>query len=130
MGAPHKGSKVIWTDKLEKRYAICESKPVIINILPRRWVPEVILMDTMFLIQCNLLRQTMTVMDYAKLFLNRFVIQHFHARANQVHVLFDFPSHQKSASKTVGQQLQKCNHEHKISTIHQSSKGMEIIYRM
>ena len=94
--APHKGSKAVWTDKLEKRYSTktCESTPVITHVLPREWVPEVIILDAMFLIQCSPLRQTMTIMDYAKLLLNRFVIQHYQAGVNQVHVLFDCPSQQ------------------------------------
>ena len=54
-GIPHKSSKVAWIDKLEKRYATqeCESNPVVMHILPIGWVPEVVIIDAMFLIQCN-----------------------------------------------------------------------------
>ena len=44
-GAPHKGSKAVWTDKLEKRYAMCTSTPVILHTLPREWVPEIVILD-------------------------------------------------------------------------------------
>ena len=88
-GAPHKGSKAVWTDKLEKRYSTktCESTPVITHVLPRGWVPEVIILDAMFLIQCSPLRQTMTIMDYAKLLLNRFVLQHYQAGVRYMYYL-------------------------------------------
>lgn len=119
MGIPHKGSKAIWTDKLEKRYTtqMCESTPVIMNALPSRWVPEVVILDAMFLIQCSPLRQTMTIMDYAKLLFNRFVTLHYQAEVKQVHVLFDAPSQGKFNSKVYEQKRRddsscKSNHEH------------------
>ena len=46
----------------------------IIQALPLYWVPDVVVLDAMFLIQCNPLRQTMTITDYAKLM---FVMPHY-----------------------------------------------------
>ena len=91
-GAPRKGSKAIWTDKKEKRYSNETGKcnPVV-HCLPNRWIPEVVIMDAMFLIQCNPLRQTMTIKNYAKLILNRFAMQHYQAGVQEVHIVFDAP---------------------------------------
>ena len=49
-------------------------------------------MDSMFLIQCNQLRQTMTIKDYAELILNCFALQHYQAGVREVHLVFDAPS--------------------------------------
>ena len=89
-GAPRKGSKAAWTDKMQKRYSnqACQCMPVV-HLLPSGWSPEVVIMDSMFLIQCNPLRQTM---DYAKLILNRFALQHYQAGVREVHLVFDAPS--------------------------------------
>ena len=93
-GAPRKSSKAIWTDKMEKRYSnqtcqINRQCMPVVHFLPTEWVPEVVIMDAMFLIQCNPLRQTMTLKDYAKLILNRFAMQHYQAGVHEVHMLFD-----------------------------------------
>lgn len=92
-GAPQKGSKAVWTDKIEKRYTnqSCQSVSVT-HFLPEGCVPEVIIMDAMFLIQCNPLCQTMTIKDSAILLLNCFPAQHYQAGVPEVHLLFDFPS--------------------------------------
>ena len=91
-GTPRKGSKAAWTDKIEKCYTsqTCQSMPVT-HFFPVVWVPEVVILDAMFLIQCNPLRQTMTIKDYALLLLNHFAAQHYQAGVPEVHFLFDVP---------------------------------------
>ena len=80
-GAPQKGSKAVWTDKIEKRYSnkTCQWMPVV-HFLPSGWIPEVVIMDAMFLIK-----------DYAKLILNHFAMQHYKAGVREVHILIDAP---------------------------------------
>ena len=64
----------------------------IIQVLQIDWVPDVVVSDGMFLIQCNPLRQTMTIMEYGILILNRFVIPQYKAGTKEVHIVFDIPS--------------------------------------
>ena len=60
IGNPQKGTKAHWTDKLGKRYSLF-NPPVLLSTLPSGWVPEAVIIDGMFLIQCAPLRQTSTI---------------------------------------------------------------------
>ena len=105
-GIPHKSSKATWTEKLQKRYdKQCHdaNSQVIIECLPRGWKPQIVIIDGMFLIQCNPLRQTMTITEYAKLLFNRFMLPHYQAGAEQVHVIFDAPQHERFNPKVYEQ---------------------------
>ena len=90
-GNPQRGTKSNWTDKLGKRYSHA-NPPVISNTLPSGWVPEAVIIDGMFLLQCAPLRQTSTISRYAELLFNRFILTHFKTGAIEVHLLFDSPS--------------------------------------
>lgn len=87
-GIPHKGSKAKWTDKLQTRY--CNSIPsVFCNALRSEWVPQVVVIDAMFIINTKPLRNTKKVSDYAKLLYTRFVKEHFTFGVVEVHIIFD-----------------------------------------
>ena len=92
-GIPQRGAKANWTDKLSKRYSLA-NPPVVFNTLPTGWVPEAVIIDGMFLIQCAPLRQTSTISRYAELLFNRFTLHHFKSGAIEVHLIFDSPSMQ------------------------------------
>ena len=77
-GKPNKGSKATWTEKVSKRYTDGQY-PVLSNTLPPQWIPQTVIVDAMFTINCNPLRHTSKVSDYAKLLFNRFVYPHYRA---------------------------------------------------
>ena len=90
-GSPHKGTKANWTDKLKRRYQSSDPQ-VIMHCLPNGWVPEAVIFDGMFLIQCAPLRKTSTITQYAELLFNRFFSHHFKTGAVEVHLVFDSPN--------------------------------------
>ena len=91
-GYPQKGTKSHWTDKLQNRYKL--AKPtVFMNFL--LWMPQVVLIDAMFLINTRPLRRTKTILEYTILLFNQVVVQYFKAGANEVHLIFDKPGRQK-----------------------------------
>ena len=58
-GSPHKGNKSKWTDKLQSRY---NAAPFMSAL---QWIPEVVIIDAMFSINTNPLRQHKSITDYA-----------------------------------------------------------------
>lgn len=60
-GIPHKGNKSKWTEKLNTRY---ESMSAFLTVL--EWVPEVTIIDAMFMINTNPLCQQKTLSHYAE----------------------------------------------------------------
>ena len=53
------------------------------------WIPDLVILDAMFLIQCSPFWQTLNISDYAKLLLKRFALVHYTAGVKEVHMLFD-----------------------------------------
>ena len=90
-GNPHKGSKRIWSEKLESRYQSIHL-PVFIKTVP--WLPQVDIVDAMFLVNTRPLRRTKTIEEYAILLFNRFILEHYKAGVREVHLIFDKPSKQ------------------------------------
>ena len=111
---PHKGNKSTWTDKLQNRYQSADP-PVFMNLLP--WVPEVVIIDAMFMINMKPLRRTVTIIDYSKLLFNQYALEHYKAGTNEVYLIFDKPAQyfnpkqfehvRRSKTKT-----SNSNHEH------------------
>ena len=88
-GLPLKGSKSVWKDKLKKRY----SEPqVVFEVLPRGWIPQAVVFDGMFLINCKPLRSIGTLKEYGKFLFNNFLLQHYRVNVEEIHLLFDEPS--------------------------------------
>ena len=72
LGYPHKASKSNWTDKLRSRYQSKQCPPVT-QSLPSAWVPQVTIIDAMFLINTKPLRKTKTIAEYAQFLFNHFL---------------------------------------------------------
>lgn len=92
-GIPHKASKSIWTDKLESRYNSSDT-PVVMHTMPQGWVPQVAVLDGMFLINTKTLWRTRIVTEYAQYIFDRFALEHFQAGVSEVHLTFDKPGRQ------------------------------------
>ena len=90
-GHPVKGVKSVWKDKLKKRYPGPTAR-VVSNVLPSEWNADAVILDAMFFINCKPLRNTETMMNYSIFLFNRFLLPHFQAQVNEVHLLFDAPS--------------------------------------
>ena len=84
-GKPHTGNKSAWTDKLRMRY---NEEVVVTTVLPNGWVPQVVVIDSMFTLHTKPLRN-MTITDYANFIFNRFVLPHYRAGTLEVHLIFD-----------------------------------------
>jgi len=82
-GNPHKPSKSSWTDKLEIRYQSAEPC-IFMKSLP--WVPQVAIIDAMFIVNTWPLRRTKTIAEYAHLLFDRFALEHFKGGVKEVHL--------------------------------------------
>jgi len=87
-GYPHKGSKSNWTDKLTNRYKSTQP-PAFTNY--SLWMPEVVIIDAMFLIHIRPLRRTKTIEAYAVLLFHQVVVHYFQSGTTEVHLVFDKP---------------------------------------
>ena len=120
-GAPHKGNKSIWTDKLQARYT-----PLVVTTqLPCEWIPEVVIIDAMFMINTSPLKHIKSITEYGALLLKVFVLPHFHNHSTEVHICFDNPKQQQFNPKECEQQRrdQACKsdlecHSHVMFTPH------------
>jgi len=83
---PTKGQRSYTTHNLTSRYPA-----ILTQSLPLNWVPELAVLDGMFLIHVKPFRTKATFQDY-KLLLQRFVQPHFKKGTKEVHVLFDKPT--------------------------------------
>ena len=87
-GNPHKGNKCTWTASLQNRYNLPITNPYI-TVLP--WTPEIAILDAMFAININPLRQHKSVTEYANFIFRQFVLRHYQRGTNEVHLVFDNP---------------------------------------
>jgi hypothetical protein len=87
-GNPHKGAKSKWMDKLQLRYNLPNTTPF--TSAPP-WIPEVVIIDAMFAINTNPLRQHKTMEEYAYLLFRQCVLPHFCHGTREVHFVFDHP---------------------------------------
>lgn len=117
-GCIRKGVKAVWKDKNSKRYSDTHMG-VILNTLPLGWVPDMVVMDGMFLINCKPLRNTTTISDYAMLLFNRFFAPYFQTNSTkEIHLVFDAPNQQPFNPKAFEQRRRdqgrntNSNHEH------------------
>ena len=110
-GNPHKGNKSNWSDKLESRYK-STTPTVFTNTLAL--VPQAVIIDVMFIINTKPLRRTKTFVDYATLLFNRFVLDHYKAGVNEVHLVFDTPDTQQFNPKQFehAKRYSSKHHEH------------------
>ena len=78
---------------MENRYRTSDL-PVIMQTLPQGWIPEVTIIDCMFLVNSKPLRRTKTITEYAHQIYNRFALEQFCQGVNEVHIVFDKPGRQ------------------------------------
>ena len=114
-GCLRKGVKAIWKEKISKKY---QQFDVVTNNLPPNWVPEIIVFDGMFLINCKPLRTTKTITEYAMFLHNRFFVPHYRNNAKEIHLIVDAPKEQSFKPKMFEQErcdkghASNCTHEH------------------
>lgn len=94
-GTLHKGVKSKWTDKLQARY----EKISFISTL--EWVPEVVIIDAMFIINTNPLRQHTTLLHYSEFLFKQYAVPHFACVCNQVHLSLTIPQGRSSIPRIV-----------------------------
>ena len=114
-GTPHKSSKSHWNDKLKHRYASA-NPPVFSNSITSEFVPQVVIIDAMFLINTKPLRNTKTVSQYTKLLFARFLQEHFNCGVSEIHLVFDKPERAEFNPKQFEQERRDgiaTNHTHK-----------------
>ena len=95
-GLPYKGSKSNTTTYLENRY---RQASVIVPAFPPGWVPDVVILEGMFIVRTSLIPTMSYMTDYVQYLLARFVCPHFAAGAKEVHVVFDSPGSQLETPK-------------------------------
>ena len=88
-GYPHKSNKSHWTEKLHHRYQSAQPS-IIVSSLP--WLPQVVIIDAMYMIYTKPLRRTTTMADYSKFLYHQYVIEHFKLGVSKVHLVFDNPT--------------------------------------
>lgn len=81
------------------------------------WVPELAIIDAMFMVNVNPLRQHRTVEQYAYFLLRQFAGPHFHTGTIEVHLVFDHPGRYHFNPKDCEHQRRygeknKCDHTH------------------
>ena len=122
MGTHIKEAKEL-SEKLESRYQSTHP-PVFIKTLP--WLPQVLIVDAMFLVNTRPLRRTKTIEEYAILLFNRFILEHYKAGVRGVHLIFDKPSKQAfnpkqfEHAKRYLSKKTSCQHEHISFSSHTS----------
>jgi hypothetical protein len=112
-GIPHKSSKSSWTNKLKSRY---ESDSLKVLFSEMNCVPEVVIIDAMFIINTKPLRSMKTVAEYAKFLFTRFMTNHFSSGSKEVHVIFDKASDSQFNPKKfehTRRDIKITRHEHK-----------------
>ena len=97
----------IWKGKINKKY---QQFDVVTNNLPPNWVPEIIVFDKMFLINCKPLLSTKTITEYAMLLKNRFFVPHYRNNAKEIHMIFDGPKEQYFNPKMFDQKRRDKGH--------------------
>ena len=80
-GFPYNSTKSSWTENLAELQLP----------LPQEWVPEIVIIDAMFLINTKPLRRTKTIAHYGQ---QRFALKYYQAGVSEVHLIFDEPGRQ------------------------------------
>ena len=87
-GSPHKGNKSKWTEKLQARYNNPTTTPFLSAL---EWVPDEAIVDAMFAINTNPLRQHKSIDQYAYFLFRQIVVPHYQIGTKKVHLVFDHP---------------------------------------
>ena len=89
---PHKSAKSSWTDKLKSRIPAVFS-----HTIQREFIPQVVIIDAIFVLNTKPLRSIKTISQYSKLRLfSRYIQNIFNVVCLiEVHVIFDNPNRVK-----------------------------------
>ena len=88
--------------------------PVVISSLPQGWIPDVAILEGMFIVQTPPILTMTYMQDYVQLLLTKFVRPHFAAGVTEVHVIFDNPGALPETPKEIEQSRQ--DQEHQVLT--------------
>ena len=73
-GSLHQGTISKWTEKLQSRYNLPDTTPFSPSV---PWIPDVAIIDAMFILDINPLRQHKTLGDYSQFLFRQFVLPHY-----------------------------------------------------
>ena len=111
-GMPNKLSKSHWTDKLQKRYQLSETRIVTYSL---QCLPQAVIIDAIFMLNIKPLRRTNTIAECSKLLFYQYILQHFKTVICEVHLVFDSPCRNSFNSKMF-EQARRYNKRHLKST--------------
>ena len=109
-GNPHEGVKSTWTEKLRGCY---KHTNTFFESLPSGWSPSVVVLDGMFLLNTNPLRQTNNVTSYANLLFNQFIKPHYLKGASTVHLILITPADSDLIPKNLNKKREMTERENK-----------------
>jgi len=89
-GEPNKGTKSVTTTVYLKRYEEAMPTPFVTRF-PTGWLPSIIIMEGMFLINIIPWDAHTTIGSYADFLMRQHIMPHYRNGATEVHVLFDNP---------------------------------------
>ena len=114
MGYHIKAPKVIPLPIL--KIATGKPRSVIVPAFPPGWIPDVVILEGMFMTQTSPIPTMSYMTDYVQYLLTRFVRPHFAAGAKEVHVVFDNPGSQSETPKELEQMRRDRASESQTST--------------
>ncbi len=99
-GLPYKSTKSSTTSYIQTRY---KNMQVVTNTFPPGWVPDVVILEGMFLVQTSPIPTLATMQEYVQFLITKFVRPHFSAGVSEVHVVFDSPGSLPETPKEIEQ---------------------------
>ena len=96
-GIPRKGKKSGTTTALENRY----KGQVVTNTFPPRWIPDLVILEGMFIINTTPLPSHSNMWNYTTFLLKRFLSQYSRLGVPEIHVVFDDPGRLKNHPKAI-----------------------------
>ena len=97
-GIPNKGQKSLTTKFYEARYN--QQCNIILNAFTGNWIPQTVILESMFLINTKPLQSHTTMAHFGKFLMKRFILTHFRRGTTEVHLLFANPGRQRENPKT------------------------------
>ena len=94
---PHKGNKSVITTVLENRY----KGQVVFNTFPPGWIPDIVILEGMFIIHTTPLPSHSNMWNYTTFLLQRFVAPYSQLNIAEIHIVFDDPERLKNHPKAI-----------------------------
>ena len=89
---PHKENKSVITTVLENRY----KGQVVFNTFPQGWIPDIVILEGMFIIHTTPLPSHSNMLNYTMFLLQRFVAPYSQLNIAEIHIVFDDPKRLKN----------------------------------